>query len=104
MNTLNKTYDPITDIIFSKGLKIKSAIHRDRKLDIVLSNDLILVVSLKNYPLLNNATLKEISNFTIIGNGTGLHWPTLDEDLSLYGFLKEYFKQNIEKKKKLVIA
>lgn len=100
----SKTYDPITDIIFSKGLKIKSAIHRERKLDIVLNNDLILVVSLKNYGRLKSATLKEVSNFKIIGNGTGLHWPTLDEDLSLYGFLKEFFKQNIEKKKKLVIA
>jgi hypothetical protein len=104
MSTSNKTYDPITDIIFSKGLKIKSAILTDRKLDIILNNDLILVVSLKNYERLNRATLKELSNFKIIGNGTGLHWPTLDEDLSLYGFLKEFFKQNIEKKKKLVIA
>lgn len=100
----SKTYDPITDIIFSKGLKIKSATHKDRKLDIVLNNDLILVVYLKNYERFNSATLKELSNFKIIGNGTGLHWPTLDEDLSLYGFLKEFFKQNIEKKKKLVIA
>lgn len=104
MSTSNKTYDPITDIIISKGLKIKSAIHKERKLDIVLNNDLILVVSLKNYERLNNANLKELGNFKIIGNGTGLHWPSLDEDLSLYGFLKEFFKQNIEKKKKLVIA
>lgn len=104
MSTSNKTYDPITDIIISKGLKIKSAIHKERKLDIVLNNDLILVVSLKNYERLNNANLKELGNFKIIGNGTGLHWPSLDEDLSLYGFLKDFFKQNIEKKKKLVIA
>jgi len=104
MSTSNKTYDPITDIIFSKGLKIKSAIRKERKLDIVLNNDLILVVSLKNYERLNNANLKELGNFKIIGNGTGLHWPSLDEDLSLYGFLKDFFKQNIEKKKKPVIA
>jgi len=104
MNTSNKSYDPITDIIFTKGLKIKSATHKDRKLDIILNNDLILVVSLKNYKKLNGAPLEEVNNFKIIGNGTGLHWPTLDEDLSLYGFLKEFFKQNIEKKRKLVIA
>ena len=104
MSTSNKSYDPITDIILSKGLKIISAILTDRKLDIILNNDLILVVSLKNYERLNSATLEEVSNFKIIGNGTGLHWPTLDEDLSLYGFLKEFFRQNIEKKKKLVIA
>jgi hypothetical protein len=104
MNTSNKTYDPITDIIFSKGLKINSAVLKERKLHIILNTKLVLVVSLKNYERLHNATLKELSNFKIIASGTGLHWPSLDEDLSLYGFLKEYFNQNIQNKRKLVIA
>ena len=31
---------------------------------------------------LENATKKQLSVFEILGNGEGVHWPLLDEDLS----------------------
>jgi len=34
------------------------------------------------------ATSKEVRNVEIICNGTGLHWPDLDEDLSVQGVLE----------------
>lgn len=37
---------------------------------------------------LNNATDKKRSNIEIICNGTGLHWPDLDEDLSVTGIIE----------------
>ncbi len=37
---------------------------------------------------LKNATEKELKNIEIICGGTGLHWPDLDEDLSVTGIME----------------
>jgi hypothetical protein len=37
---------------------------------------------------LSEATPAELANIEIISNGTGLHWPDLDEDLSILGILE----------------
>lgn len=37
---------------------------------------------------LRNATDKERNNIEIICNGSGLHWPDLDEDLSITGIIE----------------
>ena len=36
---------------------------------------------------LANATPKQRKNFQIIGNGQGVHWPDVDEDISAIGML-----------------
>jgi len=40
---------------------------------------------------LNNATDNQRSNIEIICGGTGLHWPELDEDLSVTGIIEGRF-------------
>ncbi len=40
---------------------------------------------------LKNATEKQRSNIEIICGGTGLHWPDLDEDLSVTGIIEGRF-------------
>jgi len=35
------------------------------------------------YPRLLNATLEEQNNWRLIGRGEGIHWPDLDEDISV---------------------
>lgn len=37
---------------------------------------------------LKNATDKQRSNIEIICGGTGLHWPEIDEDLSVTGIME----------------
>jgi hypothetical protein len=37
---------------------------------------------------LKNATEKQLKNIEIICGGTGLHWPDLDEDLSVTGIME----------------
>jgi len=39
------------------------------------------------YPRLKHATQPERKNWQIIGEGMGIHWPDLDEDISLDGLL-----------------
>jgi len=40
---------------------------------------------------LHNATEQQLMNIEIICNGTGLHWPDLDEDLSVTGIMEGRF-------------
>lgn len=40
------------------------------------------------YPSLKNATKKELENYKILGDGEGIHWIDLDEDLSVNGFFQ----------------
>jgi hypothetical protein len=40
---------------------------------------------------LREATPEQLSHIEIICNGTGLHWPELDEDLSVLGILEGRF-------------
>jgi hypothetical protein len=39
------------------------------------------------FPRLLHATEKERNNWKLIGRGKGLHWPDLDEDVSVKGLL-----------------
>ena len=36
---------------------------------------------------LSEATLEQRSRFEIIGSGSGIHWPDIDEDISVEGML-----------------
>jgi hypothetical protein len=40
---------------------------------------------------LRTASVEQRSNIEIICNGTGLHWPDLDEDLSITGIIEGRF-------------
>lgn len=46
-----------------------------------------IVVPLAWFPRLLHATPEERSNWRLIGGGLGIHWPDLDEDVSVEGML-----------------
>ena len=52
-----------------------------------LSDGRTISVPLAWYPRLAYATSLERSNWELIGGGQGIHWPDLDEDLSVDGLL-----------------
>ena len=52
-----------------------------------LSDGRTISVPLAWYPRLVHATPKERRNWRLIGGGAGIHWPGLDEDLSVEGLL-----------------
>lgn len=39
------------------------------------------------YPRLQNASLSQRNDWRLIGEGIGIHWPQLDEDLSVHAML-----------------
>ncbi len=39
------------------------------------------------FPRLSQATQKQLDNWELLGDGEGVHWPEIDEDLSIAGLL-----------------
>jgi hypothetical protein len=106
MNTSLNKYDAIEHMIFEEGLKITSVNFNELgdTMYVHVNNQLTLVVAVKMYKNLEMATIEQLNDFSLIGNGTGIHWFALDEDLSLKGFLQQYLRQKIYSEKELVLA
>ena len=54
---------------------------------VVLADGRELKVPLEFYPRLRHATPAQRKNYQLIGQGTGIHWPDIDEDLSTEGIV-----------------
>ncbi|NPA93519.1 MAG: DUF2442 domain-containing protein [Chloroflexi bacterium] len=59
----------------------------NERLTVELMDGRVISVPLAWYPRLWYATPQERAHFEIIGDGTIIHWPDLDEDLSVEGIL-----------------
>jgi hypothetical protein len=96
MNTFpNNNYDSLEQLIFINGLRIKGISFNtiEQSMEIVLNTPLVLTVPYKSIATLANATPEDLNHFELIGKGAGIHWPKLDEDLSLKGFLKDFLNE-----------
>ena len=58
------------------------------ELTVQLADGRTISVPLVWFPRLLNATPEQRSDFRLIGGGEGIHWPGLDEDLSVSGLLR----------------
>jgi hypothetical protein len=47
----------------------------------------VISAPLSWFPRLSNATPEQLQNWQLLGNGEGIHWPDIDEDLSVAGLL-----------------
>ena len=56
-------------------------------LTVELADGRTISVPLAWYPRLVHATQRERENWELIGGGQGVHWPDLDEDLSVEGLI-----------------
>src|SRR5271155_4905978 len=52
-----------------------------------LADGRTITVPLAWFPRLLHGTLPERSNLRLIGGGSGIHWPDLDEDISVQSLL-----------------
>lgn len=46
-----------------------------------------LSIPLEWFPRLRAASAEQLESFRLIGGGVGIHWPALDEDISVEGLL-----------------
>jgi uncharacterized protein YegP (UPF0339 family) len=68
--------------------RIKGVRVTDDELVIALTNGRTLSVPLVWYPRLLNASVEQRRDWRLIGDGEGVHWPQIDEDLSAVGLLR----------------
>jgi hypothetical protein len=66
---------------------IRVAVTRD-ELTVDLVDGRRISVPLVWYPRLLNASPAEREDWELIGEGEGIHWPLIDEDLSVTGILR----------------
>ena len=59
----------------------------DDTLTVHLSDGRSISVPLGWYPRLKNGSDAERSQWRLIGRGEGIHWPELDEDISVEGLI-----------------
>jgi hypothetical protein len=107
MNTLaNNQYDAIESIIFTEDLRIEALdFHPEQDLMLViLSTKVVLTQKLSAYKALKVADKSQLLQYELIGRGTGVHWPLLDEDLSLKGFLQNELRKVVKTDKGSVAA
>ncbi len=97
MDTLVNNYDSLEQLIYEEDIRIKEVdAHPDMDmLLIILNKGSVLQEKLSNYPWLRNTTKETLAKYELIGNGVGIHWPELDEDLSLKGFLRDTIRNHV---------
>ena len=68
-----------------------------RAMDVIVTDDELTVhlvdgrrlsAPLVWYPRLLHASLEQRNDWELIGEGEGIHWPQIDEDLSVAGILR----------------
>lgn len=71
-----------TDAVLAQSVAVT-----DDSLVVELSDGRTLTVPLAWYPRLQHGTPEERKNCRLIGHGDGMHWPDLDEDISVAGLV-----------------
>jgi Protein of unknown function (DUF2442) len=68
--------------------RAKEVIVTDDELSVLLADGRRILVPLVWFPRLLRATPAQRARFELIGDGQGIHWPDVDEDLSVAGLLR----------------
>ncbi len=75
-----RAYVPVTALA-------KSVEFDEAMMQVVFTDGRVLCVPLAWFPVLHAATPEQRARYEIGGGGVGLHWPDLDEDLSIAGLM-----------------
>lgn len=65
----------------------KTVKFRDEMMEVYLTDGRIINVPIIWFPLLHEATAEQRERYEIGGGGISLHWPEIDEDISVAGLL-----------------
>lgn len=67
----------------------KSVQFSDNDMIASLVDGRTIAVPLVWFPRLSSASQKQLANYELLGDGEGIHWPDVDEDISVAGLLRE---------------
>jgi len=77
----------MSTLVTERDVFAESVQFSDDAMIVHLDDGRALSVPLAWYPRLLHGTTNEREKFELIGNGEGIHWPELDEDISVEGLL-----------------
>jgi len=94
--------------ILIQSTRAQAVTITEDSLTLDLSDGRTISIPIAWYPRLLNGTLEERNHWRFIGDGEGIHWPDLDEDISVENILagkpsgesQSSFKQWLEKRTK----
>jgi len=69
---------------------IKSVGFGDEKMYIELNSSKVLTVPYDYTSRLKNATIDELHDFRLIAGGIGIHFTSIDEDISVAGIIRDF--------------
>ena len=72
----------------NRATHAKDVVITEDTLAVDLCDGRTIAVPLSWFPRLLHGSAKELSNWRLIGFGEGIHWPDLDEDISITGLLE----------------
>jgi hypothetical protein len=98
MSTSKNNFDSIENLIYDEGLRIETVdIHPELDIMLVILNTkAVLHQRLSSHEKLKTNNKAALLQYELIGTGTGVHWPLLDEDLSLKGFLRDELRNVVK--------
>ena len=77
----------MTTLTIEQQCTIQEVCFLENSISVLLDDGRTITVPLAWYPRLYHATLAERNHYELIGDGEGIHWPDLDEDISAEGII-----------------
>ncbi len=77
----------MSTLVTERDVFAESVQFSEDSMTVFLDDGRALSVPLAWYPRLLHGTRKEREKIELIGDGEGIHWPDLDEDISVEGLL-----------------
>jgi Protein of unknown function (DUF2442) len=77
----------MSTLVTERDVFAESVQFSDDSMTVSLDDGRSISVPLAWYPRLLHGSAKERMHFELIGDGEGIHWPALDEDISVEGLI-----------------
>ena len=77
----------MSTLVTEREVFAQSVAFTEDAITVFLDDGRSISVPLAWYPRLLAGTLEERNHYELIGDGEGIHWPDLDEDISVEGLL-----------------
>lgn len=77
----------MSTLVTERDVFAEAVSFSESSMTVRLDDGRALSIPLAWYPRLLHGTPAERANFELIGDGEGIHWPELDEDISVEGLL-----------------
>jgi hypothetical protein len=77
----------MSSFMFKVQPKAMAIVCSDDELRVSLTDGRTLSVPMAWFPRLAHASSSERADYELLGDGEGIHWPQVDEDISVAGLL-----------------